>query len=344
MLRYWLAASLTPKFGPRKIKVLLEQFQSIEEVCKVISAPLDLADKEIEKAEKEQIQIFSLDDDNYPEFLKKIHDPPPVLYVKGKLEKSDKNAVAIVGTRTPTNYGLEAASFFAKELSKLGLTIISGLALGIDACAHQGALAQKGRTLAVLGSAVDEIYPRQNLNIADDILSSGNAIVSEYKLGTKPDKWTFPMRNRVIAGLSYGVIVVEGGVDSGSLITAKLALDEGREVFAVPGNIFGEESKGPHQLIKQGAKLVESVEDVLEEIKQYFAATRIDSPAENLNIYEDLSEEEKALVLTLSKTPKHIDDILSGYDGATAKASSLITMLEIKQKIKQLPGKFYVII
>ena len=251
--------------GPVKLKKLLDQHGSIVQVCQVIAAPLARAEEAIQKATEKNALIFSLEDDEYPKLLKNIYDPPPVLYVKGEGFSPDAKTLAIVGTRKASHYGKEIAKKLAFELASLGITVVSGMALGIDTAAHAGALAANGKTIAVFGCGVDVIYPFSNRELARKIESSG-AVVSEFPMGTGVDKGHFPRRNRVIAGLSLGVIVVEGHYDSGAMITAKYALDEGREVFAVPGNVELDQSKGPHWLIKQGAKLVESVDDVLEEL------------------------------------------------------------------------------
>ena len=285
-LKYWLAINKIPGVGPVTIKKLYGHFGSIEAVWSAGENEIETIEglnkaaaqsfigkrKEIDLNEEfdlvnsQKIRIITLDDDQYPANLKNIYDPPPVLYVKGDLLPDDAKAVAIVGTRRASRYGLDTARKLAEQLSARGLTIVSGLAAGIDTAAHQGALAAGGRTLAVFGCGVDVIFPPQNKPLAEKIAQTG-ALLSEFPLGMTGDRGTFPRRNRIISGLSLGVIVVEGHYDSGAMITAKEALEQGREVFAVPGNVELEQSKGPHWLIKQGAKLVESAEDVLEELK-----------------------------------------------------------------------------
>jgi DNA processing protein len=296
------------------------------------------------------IKVLTLEDEEYPENLKNIYDPPPVLYIRGKIEKSDQKALAIVGTRRASRYGLEIARKLACELAALGITIVSGMAMGIDSAAHRGALEAKGRTIAVFGTGVDEIFPSQNKELAGQIAFAG-ALVSEFPLGTKGEKGNFPRRNRIISGLSLGVIVVEGHYDSGAMITAKEALEQGREVFAVPGNVELDQSKGPHWLIKQGAKLVESVQDVLEELNMVMPKKMTNDPLdfargqmsnEGRN-YPELNEEEKKIVSVLSLEPKHLDVISMETKLSIPQVSSTLMMLEIKKVVRQLPGKMFVL-
>jgi len=291
------------------------------------------------------IKVLTLEDEEYPENLKNIYDPPPVLYIRGKIEKSDQKALAIVGTRRASSYGLEIAKKLAGELAALGITIVSGMATGIDSAAHRGALEGKGRTIAVFGTGVDEIFPSQNKELAGQIAFAG-ALVSEFPLGTKGEKGNFPRRNRIISGLSLGVIVVEGHYDSGAMITAKLALDQGREVFAVPGNVQLDQSKGPHWLIKQGAKLVESVQDVLDELRMVMPAKMPNDELRMTNEgrnYPELNEEEKKIVSVLSLEPKHLDVISMETKLSIPQVSSTLMMLEIKKVVRQLPGKMFVL-
>jgi len=345
MLKHWVAVNMVEGVGPAKLRKLLEEYHSIEEVCQRLSAPLDLAEVEIEKAQKLGIKMLSRVDQEYPELLTNIHDPPSIIYVNGEISPKDKKAIAIVGTRTATRYGKETAERLARELSSLGITILSGLAIGIDAAAHQGALEAGGRTLAVLGSGIDQIYPRQNVKLAEKIVNQG-ALISEFSLGQKPDTWTFPQRNRIISGLSLGVIIVEGHYDSGAMITAKLALEQGREVFAVPGNIELEQSKGPHWLIKQGAKLIESVDDVLDELQHVLEVKRpkvASGIKREPRDYSDLPEEEQKIMAVLSSEPKHVDEISSETGFPVSQVLGQLMMLEIKNFVRQLPGKMFII-
>jgi DNA processing protein len=286
-----------------------------------------------------QIKTLKLEDKEYPELLKKIYDPPDELYVKGDIQLLSSRCIAIVGTRTATRYGKEIARKFARELADVGITIVSGLAEGIDTEAHVGALEGNGRTVAVFGCGLDKVFPAQNVKLAEKIEKNG-ALVSELPAGHPTAKWTFPRRNRIISGLSIGVIMVEGHYDSGAMITAKHAIDEGREVFAVPGNVELDQTKGPHWLIKQGAKLVENVDDVLEE----FNIKRVAGTGEKKEKdYSDLSFDEAEIIKNLTREPKHVDEISVKCDMDAGKVLGLLSVLEIKGIVKQLPGKYFVI-
>jgi len=345
MLKYWLAVNMVDGIGPIKLKKLLDEHSSIEKVCEVTNASLQQAEQEIKRAGEMNTSLLSLADDHYPELLKNIYDPPPILYVKGNdLDPADK-AIAIVGTRKASRYGKETAHRLAYELACLGFTIVSGMAQGIDTAAHQGALEARGKTIAVFGTGVDKIFPASNRQLAKEIEASGS-LVSEFPLGTWTEKGHFPRRNRIISGLSMGTIVIEGHYKSGAMITAKQALDQGREVFAVPGNIGFDQSKGPHWLIKNGAKLVESVEDVLEEFNMVKpeGITNFELRMTNEGRhYPELSDEEKRIVKVLSLEPKHIDSISIEAKLAIPQVSSLLLMLEVKKVIRQLPGKLFIL-
>jgi DNA processing protein len=364
-LKYWLAINKIPGVGPVTIKKLYGHFGSIEAVWSVGENEINSVDEisksaarsfienrqkinlneELDLVSKQKVKIITLDDDQYPANLKNIYDPPPVLYVKGDLLPADTKAVAIVGTRRASRYGLETAKMLARQLSLAGVTVVSGLAAGIDTAAHEGALAAGGRTLAVFGCGVDVIFPPQNKSLAEKIAQTG-ALLSEFPLGMTGDRSTFPRRNRIISGLSLGVIVVEGHYDSGAMITAKEALEQGREVFAVPGNVELEQSKGPHWLIKQGAKLVESAEDVLEELKFQIPNTNIQTGTNakeqiSNNKPLNLAPEEEKIYLMLSAEPVHLDEIAFKTGWPVQQVSSLLTMLEIKKAVRQLPGKMF---
>ena len=355
-LKYWLALSRVEGVGPVKTKRLLEQYGSAKAICEALNCDVAAAEPELERIKALNVKAMVIEDENYPDNLKNIYDPPPILFIKGDITKSDQTAIAIVGTRRATRYGLETARKFAAELSQLGITIISGLAIGIDTASHEGAMEAKGRTIAVLGSGVDQIFPRTNQQLAEKIEQNG-ALVSEFSLGQQPESWTFPQRNRVISGLSLGVIMVEGHYDSGAMITAKLALEQGREVFAVPGNVQLDQSKGPHWLIKQGAKLVESVDDVLDELKSQIPTTKsqiqiskskiiLKSQYQNSNTerrYSDLSSAEQKIMAVLSFDPKHIDAISSETGFSIPQVSGMLMVLEIKKVIRQLPGKLFIL-
>jgi len=286
-----------------------------------------------------QINIIRIADKEYPELLKKIYDPPEELYVRGDVSALNGKCLAIVGTRTATEYGKAIARKYAKELSQYGFTIVSGLAEGIDTEAHKGALEGGGKTVAVFGCGIDQIFPASNIKLAGDIEENG-ILISEYKPGTPAAKWTFPRRNRIISGMSLGVIMVEGHYDSGAMITAKLALDEGREVFAVPGNVEIEQTKGPHWLIKQGAKLAESIDDILEE----FNIKRIEGSGKVKEIdHSQLSSDQVKVISCLTKEPKHVDRISAESGTSSHETLGILAVFEIKGMARQLPGKYFVI-
>ena len=297
---------------------------------------------ELRNVEKKGYRLVAFGDEDYPTLLAQTPDPPVVLYVRGLFETLGKTSIAIVGTRRCSRYGKEIARRIAGELAALGVTVTSGLALGIDGEAHRGALDASGRTVAVLGSGIDEIYPPEHAGLAREVEGSG-AIVSEFPLGSKPRKENFPRRNRIISGLSRGVLVVEAPVRSGALITARTATDQGREVFAIPGRIDNPNASGCHSLIRDGAKLVESVKDILEEIAPQLAgraAPSIETKSPEPAL--ELSAEERAVYAVIEKDPLAIDTIIaeSGLD-ASAAAGALLT-LQLKQIIEKLPGNRYV--
>ena len=274
----------------------------------------------------------------YPARLKAIADPPPFLYVKGELSARDERAVAIVGTRAASDYGLGVTRDLARGLAALGFTIVSGMARGIDAAGHEAALEAGGRTIAILGSGVDVIYPREHEKLYHRIVERG-AVVSELPLGSAPLAYNFPARNRIISGLVMGVVVVEATEKSGSLITAAQALEQGREVFAVPGAAGAGRSRGPHRLIRQGAKLVEAVEDIVEEIAPQLAA-RASTPEKAAPVLPaDLSAEAKKIFGLVAEAPRHIDEIIEQSGIAAGKVSEVLLDLEIRGLLKQLPGK-----
>lgn len=277
-------------------------------------------------------------DAEYPARLQAIASAPPVLYLRGTLTPEDEAAVAIVGSRRATAYGEDTARELARELGRRGLTIISGLARGIDAAAHRGALEVGARTIAVLGSGLDRVYPPEHTGLAADVASAG-AICSEFPLGTPPLRPHFPRRNRVISGLSLGVVVVEAGVESGALITAHHALEQGREVFAVPGRVHARYSEGCHRLIKAGAKLVENWEDVLAELVPNLKARRQVRPAETP--LPHLTEDERRVYDLLSEGPLHIDALIVTGGLGGGRTASVLVGLEMKGVVRQLKGKVF---
>ncbi|MDP3003995.1 MAG: DNA-processing protein DprA [Candidatus Azambacteria bacterium] len=288
---------------------------------------------------KDKIEIIKKSSRDYPKILKEIHNAPKQLYVRGSLPKDHNLNFAIVGTRAASEYGKTLAFKIAKELAELGFNIISGLALGIDTQAHLGALEGKGKTTAVMGSAIDDnsIYPSENLNLVKKIISSGGAVISEYEPGTKSEIWFFPERNRIIAGLSQGVLVVEAPEKSGALITARLALEQNREVFAIPGSIFSKNSYGTNYLIKSGAKMVTTVDDILEELNLTDLKTE-----KGIKEEENLTEEEKIILKIIEKEPIHIDKICKISKMAAGQVLSIVSVLEIGGIIKNIGGSKFV--
>lgn len=284
----------------------------------------------------EEIRTINIKDENYPKLLKEIKDPPKVLYVRGEL-KTEENCFAVVGTRMFSPYGKQVALEIAGDLAEAGLTIVSGLAPGIDTFSHQATVERSKRTIAVLGTGVDDksIYPQSNLKLAKKILEIGGCLISEYPPGTKGTKFTFPNRNRIISGLSLGVLVVEAKQKSGALITAEWAKKQGRKVFAVPGPIHSSNSKGPHYLIKTGAKLVENANDILKELKL---------PIKELSsFYEGETEEENLILEALKEESLDIDRIIEKTKLSAAIVASTLAILEIKGKVRNLGGNIYAI-
>ena len=296
--------------------------------------------KQRQKIQQLDLKVLTVYDDNYPEHLKSIYNCPKVLYIKGEIKEEDSLSISIVGSRKATAYGRWAAAKFAEELAAMGITIVSGMAKGVDTVAHLGAIQAKGRTLAVLGSGVDVIYPKSNRQLYSNISSNG-AVISEFPPGTQPLQYNFPQRNRIISGLSLGVIVIEAGEKSGSLITAHHAVEQGKDVFALPGNINSVYSKGTNLLIKDGAKILISLDDILEEIQilkdkcSYYNKKTVN--------YECLGVDEEKIVRSLVEKPLHMDMISYSCNMNISKVTSLLTILEMKGIIKQLPGKIFTI-
>jgi len=285
---------------------------------------------------EEEIKTISLQNKEYPKLLKKIPNSPKVLYYFGEI-KSDENCFAIVGTRKFSPYGKEVALEIAGDLAEAGLTIVSGLAPGIDTFSHLAVVERKGRTIAVLGTGIDEksIYPQSNLKLTQKILETGGCLISEYPPETPGSNFTFPQRNRIISGLSFGVLVVEAKEKSGALITAEWAKKQGRKIFAIPGSIHSSNSKGCHYLIKQGAKLVEHANDILEELNL---------PLKELSsFYEGEIKEENLILETLKEEPLYIDKIIEKTQLSAAEVASTIAVLEIKGKVRNLGANIYAI-
>ena len=356
---YWLALHLTPGVGSILIKRLLDRFKTPEAVFR---APLKellrneglgervageiqkgpsekVVKRELSRLEKTGGKFVTLKDDDYPKRLKDIYDPPALLYLRGELRRKDELAVAVVGSRKTSAYGREVTERIGRDLARHGVTVVSGMARGIDSVAHQGALQGGGRTIAVLGCGVDMIYPSENRNLFHQIIEQG-AVLSEFPMGSPPEAGHFPRRNRIISGLSIGVVIVQASAESGSLITAGYALEQGREIFAVPGNIGAEGSRGTNRLIKEGAKLVESSEDILEEVlPQWRREGEMAQKGEDPVL--TLTEAEKCLYGLLEETPLHIDALIRESQLDPGNVSSLLLNLELKGLISQWPGKCF---
>lgn len=295
---------------------------------------------ELKLMRKHQVTLVTFLDENYSSNLLNIYDPPPFLYVKGEFKKEDKIAVAIVGSRFASHYGKVVTERISQDLSLEGVTVVSGMARGIDTSAHRGALSVKGRTIAVLGCGVDINYPVENKKLREEIASSG-ALVSEFNMSTPPASSHFPVRNRIISGLSLGVVVIEASHRSGSLITARLALEQGRDVFAVPGSIDSLRSRGTHKLIKEGAKLVEDAQDVLTELlPQIRGCSQLADVQQERG--EFVSEEARSILKLLEQGQLQIDKIITGTGLSSSQVSTTLLDLELKGLVRQLPGKVFV--
>jgi len=296
--------------------------------------------KEFTQAQKQGLTIVSFEDASYPENLKQIPGFPIILYIKGELKKEDGASIAIVGSRRASFYGLTCAEKFSADLSDAGLTIVSGMARGVDTYAHRGALKKHGRTLAVMGSGFNNIYPSENKELAEEISGNG-AVISEFSMNAEPKRQNFPRRNRIISGLSLGTLVVEAARNSGALITADFALEQGREVFALPGKIDSGNSFGTNGLIKQGAKLVSHASEIIEELNLVFVPTG-NAEVKNQEQQRAISESEESLYSLISKEPLFLDDIIEKSNLTVAAASNTLLQLQFKKLIKQLPGKQFV--
>jgi len=368
----WIALNMIRGIGPRTANMLLDRFGAPANVFAASRATLEAeglkpemvnelhdseilerANAEIERLEQLKARVITLEDEDYPSLLREIYDPPIALYVRGDLGVAcQRPCLAVVGSRRCSTYGVNAATSLARDLAAQGITIVSGLARGIDAAAHRGALEAKGTTLAVIGTGLDVTYPKEHARLADEIVADG-AIVSEFPLETPPLAQNFPYRNRVLSGLCFGVLIVEAAEHSGSLITARLAYEQGREVFAIPGNITSRTSFGPNYLIKDGAKLVQHGRDVIEElpheIKQRILGLEHAAPAEgeapSQPAFEAvaLSEGERAVLGLLAfDEPSHIDQLLVTSGLGSSELMNALLGLEMKDRIKQLPGKCFV--
>lgn len=354
----WLALRLVPGVGAVTYRKLVERFgtpQGVFEATPMQLAAAGLRESAVQaikgfagwgEAERQAagltrhaIEVCSLWEASYPERLAAIFDPPPLLFLRGGLSPSDRLAVAIVGTRTASYYGRSNCERLAGDLARRGVTIVSGLARGIDAVAHRAALEAGGRTIGVAACGLDVCYPAENQELLEKIPASG-AVVAELPPGTQPDRGYFPARNRIISGLALGVVVMEAGARSGALITARCAVEQGREVFALPGPVQAAGSAGPHRLLRQGAKLVERAEDVMEEIYPWAACPRIDEEAAGFNL-NGASADELAVCRSLEAGPLHADELARRLEVEPGALAQVLLELELKGLIRQLPGRLF---
>jgi DNA processing protein len=363
----YIALNMVDGVGPIRVRALRDRFgepQAVlaasktelmqvegvgEEVARSITSwreKVDL-DAEVQRIEKSGVRVVCRDDAEYPKNLREIYDPPLVLYVKGTLTERDALAIAVVGSRRTTLYGQDMARKLAFQLARVGVTVVSGLARGIDTAAHNGALQAKGRTVAVIGCGIDVVYPAENKKLADEIVAKDGAVVTEFPFGVQPDRQNFPMRNRIISGWSLGVVVVEANLKSGALITANQAGEQGRQVFAVPGRADSILSKGANKLIKDGAKLTEDVEDILNEFEYLLPKTATEPVETGLESRGtkpalQLSETEEKVMAQVGNEEVAIDEIIRASGLTTACVSATLLALEMKRLVRQLPGKQYV--
>jgi DNA processing protein len=360
-LARWIALSRVPGLGCVNFKKLAEYFDDpteafsapAEALAKIQGLDPDVIDglrhfsawaemeAEVCRAEKAAIKIVRFTDPIYPTRLRLIADPPPLLYVKGEIRNQDERAVAVVGSRSASDYGRRVARDLCRGLASLGFTVVSGMARGIDGAAHEAALNAGGRTLAVLGSGVDRAYPPEHDQLYQRISESG-AVLSEFPLGTGPVAFNFPVRNRLISGLSVGVVVVEATEKSGSLITASLALEQGREVFAVPGEAGASRSRGTHQLIRQGARLVETVNDIVAEVAPQLSAPALSTEnAVRRALPQHLGDEFQRIFALFEERSLQIDEVIERSGCSASRVSEILLELELLGYINQLPGKKY---
>lgn len=356
-----IALNMLPTVGPVRLRKLLEVFEEPQQIFaakrsdlrKVEGIGNEVADQisnwestidlaaELQRIRDFGATVITQRSPSYPRPLREIHAPPIVLYVWGEILDRDHHAIGIIGARRTTHYGTESAKKLAYQLAYAGLTVISGLARGIDTAAHQGALAAKGRTIAVIGSGLAKLYPPENGPLAEKIHNGNGAIVSEFSMDIDPDRQTFPMRNRIISGWSHGILIVEAGLNSGALITAAQALEQGRAVYAVPGHINAPSAIGSNRLIQQGAKLVMDASDVLDDLEVLLPEAK-PSPETAARSLPPLSNEEQRVYGAIDATETSIDDIGMRSQLPSGVVSATLLQLELKRLVKQLPGKHFV--
>ncbi|MEQ1922661.1 MAG: DNA-processing protein DprA [Pyrinomonadaceae bacterium] len=368
----WIALNMTPGVGPRAATMLLERFGSADAVFHARRTELeslrlkaetidsiikrefyDRAASELERVKELGGDILILDDGSYPALLREIDDPPPVLYVRGDWQSCfDQPCIGVIGSRKSSTYGENASEMLSRDLASRGITVVSGLARGIDTAGHRGAIRGQGKTVAVMGTGLDSIYPKENNGLVREIIAAGGCVVTQFPLGTPPIPENFPYRNRIISGLSHGVVIIEASERSGSLITARLAMEQNREVMAVPGNITSRNSFGTNYLIKTGAKLVQQWQDIVAEMPSEIAAAilppKIDEPkAEDARrqpelVPADMTDNERKVwdALTADEST-HIDVLLEATGLSFGYLNSALVALDIRDLIRVLPGKHY---
>jgi DNA processing protein len=356
-----IALNMLPTVGPVRLRKLLAVFHEPQNILaakradlrKVEGVGTEVADQisnwestvdlaaELKRVREFGASVITQESPSYPKSLREIHAPPIVLYVWGELQDRDQHAIGIIGARRTTHYGAESAKKLAYQIAYAGLTVISGLARGIDTAAHQGALAAKGRTVAVLGAGLAKLYPPENQALAEKIRDGNGAVVSEFSMEIEPDRQTFPMRNRIISGWSHGILVVEAGLNSGALITAAQAIEQNRSVYAVPGHINAPSAMGSNRLIQQGAKLVMSAADILDDLQILLPETR-PSPEAAARPLPELSDDERRVYDAIDSSETPIDQIAAKCDLPSGTVSSTLLRLELKHLVKQLPGKYFV--
>jgi DNA processing protein len=358
----FVALNMIDHVGPVRVRQLLQHFGDAVSILKASKQQLlhvhgigedtaeaissweknvDLA-AELKRCEEFHCHVVTQEDEEYPELLRQIYDPPIVLYVKGTLAKNDKNGVAIVGSRQTTHYGIEVARKLSYQLAYIGVTVVSGGARGIDTAAHQGALSGKGRTVCVLGTGINIVFPAENGELFERIAASG-AVISQYPFNRQADKQSFAIRNRIVAGMTLGTVVVEANLTSGALITANFATEYGRQVFAVPGRIDSPRSKGCHDLIKKGAKLCEGAEDILSEFEYLFPASNKPPSAAETGVLPalTLSDNEQKVYDALDGEPRAMDEVIRKSGLPSSAVSVALLSLEMKRIVRQIPGKMF---
>ncbi len=351
--KYWVGFHHVPFIGPVRIRRLVQQFGDLENAW--VAQPNELRsvlddraiqslekvrrelalDREMEKIEQLGITVLTIDDDDYPRLLREIPAPPPVLFVNGSLTEADKVSIAIVGTRRATSYGREMARRIATELAEAGVTVVSGLARGIDSAAHQAAIDAGGRTIAVMASGVNVIYPAEHRQLAERISNQG-ALVSDYEPGRKPDAVNFPARNRIISGMTLGTVIVEAPTRSGALITTDFAADQGREVFVVPGNVLSSASEGSNRLLRDGARAVTSAADILDDLELGRRREQI-----AIQTAFPVSDAERRILALLTAEPQHIDEIIVAANLTISEGAALLTQMELQGFVRNLGAQHY---